>query len=85
MTGGIELTFVVVEKNLIRSIGFTGNKAYKDKKLTEKLGFKVGDYLDPVLAHTYATTILEYYRQNGFPYAEVSLDTDEIILRQADL
>jgi outer membrane protein insertion porin family len=76
--GGIKLTFVVVEKNLIRSIGFKGNKEYSDKKLTEKLGFKVGDYLDPVLSHTYATTILEFYRQNGFPYAEVTLDDEKL-------
>jgi outer membrane protein assembly complex protein YaeT len=76
--GKIELTFVVVERNLIRSISFTGNNAFKDKKLIEKLGFKVGDYLDPVLAHTYATTILEFYRQSGFPYTEVSLDTEKL-------
>ncbi len=76
--GNTELTFVVVEKNLIRSIEFVGNKAFKSKKLQEKLGFKVGDYLDPVLAHTYATTILEFYRQNGFPYTEVTLDTAKL-------
>jgi outer membrane protein insertion porin family len=76
--GKIELTFVVVERNLIRSISFTGNKAFKEKKLKEKLGFKVGEYLDSVLAHTYTTTILEFYRQNGFPYAEVSLDTEKL-------
>jgi outer membrane protein assembly complex protein YaeT len=73
--GGLELTFVVVEKNIIRSIDFTGNKAFGRKKLTEKLGFKVGDYLDPVLAVTYTTTIAEFYRKNGFPYVEVSLDS----------
>ena len=76
--GGIELTFVVVEKNLIRSIEFVGNKAFKGKKLQEKLGFKVGDYLDPVLARTYATTILEFYRQSGFPYTEITLDTAKL-------
>ncbi len=76
--GKIELIFVIVERNLIRSISFTGNKTFKDKKLIEKLGFKVGDYLDPVLAHTYATTILEFYRQSGFPYTEVSLDTEKL-------
>ena len=76
--GNIELTFVVVEKNLIRSIEFVGNKAFKGKKLQEKLGFKVGDYLDPVLAHTYATTILEFYRQSGFPYTEITLDTEKL-------
>lgn len=72
--GNIEITFVVVEKNIIRSIEFVGNKAYRDKKLQEKLGFKVGDYLDPVLAQTYTTTIAEFYHKNGFPYTEVSLD-----------
>ena len=76
--GSVELTFVVVEKNIVRSIEFNGNKAYRAKKLQEKLGFKVGDYLDPVLAQTYATTIVEFYRKNGFPYAEVSLNSEKL-------
>jgi outer membrane protein insertion porin family len=76
--GGIELAFVVVEKNVIRSIEFVGNKAFRSKKLQEKLGFKVGDYLDPVLAQTYATTILEFYRTSGFPYIEITLDTAKV-------
>ena len=76
--GNVELTFVVVEKNIIRSIEFAGNKAYRGKKLKEKLGFKVGDYLDLVLAQTYTTTIVEFYRKNGFPYTEVSLDTSKL-------
>ncbi len=76
----VELTFVVVEKNIIRSIEFEGNKAYRDKKLQEKLGFKVGDYLDPVLAQTYVTTIVEFYRKNGFPYTEVTLDATKVPL-----
>ncbi len=76
--GNIELTFVVVEKNIIRSIDFVGNKAFGHKKLLDKLGFKVGDYLDPVLAQTYTTTIIEFYRKNGFPYVEVSLDTEKL-------
>jgi outer membrane protein insertion porin family len=74
----VELTFVVVEKNIIRSIGFVGNKAFSEKKLKEKLGFKVGDYLDGVLAQTYTTTIEEFYRKNGFPWVEVSLDTEKV-------
>jgi outer membrane protein insertion porin family len=74
----VELTFVVVEKNIIRSIDFVGNRAYRSKKLQEKLGFKVGDYLDPVLAGTYTTTIAEFYRKNGFPYVGVSLDKEKI-------
>jgi outer membrane protein insertion porin family len=76
--GKIDLTYVVVEKNIIRAIDFVGNKAYSDKKLKDKLGFKVGDYLDPVLAQTYTSTIAEYYRKEGFPDVEVSLDRAQI-------
>ena len=76
--GNLELTFVVVEKNIIRSVDFVGNKAFGHKKLLEKLGVKVGDYLDPVMAQTYATTLAEFYRKNGFAYVEVSLDTGKL-------
>jgi outer membrane protein insertion porin family len=76
--GKIDLTFVVVEKNIVRKISFKGNKAYSDKKLKDKLGFKVGDYLDPVLAQTYTSTIAEYYRKEGYPDVEVSLDKTNI-------
>jgi outer membrane protein insertion porin family len=76
--GKIDLTFVVVEKNIVRKISFRGNKKYSDKKLREKLGFKVGDYLDPVLAQTYTSTIAEYYRKQGYPDVEVSLDKTQI-------
>ncbi len=75
--GKIEIVFVVVEKNIIRSIEFIGNNAFTSKKLGNKLGFKVGDYLDPVLAQTYISTIVEFYRKKGFPYVEVTLDTEQ--------
>ncbi len=76
--GKIDLTFVVVEKNIVRGIDFKGNKAYTAKKLKDKLGFKVGNYLDPVLAQTYTSTIAEYYRKEGYPDVEVSLDKTQI-------
>jgi len=70
----IQLTFVVVEKNIIRSIDFAGNKAFKEKALRGKIGFKVGDYLDGVLAETYKSTIAEFYRKKGYAFVEVDLD-----------
>jgi len=75
--GNLQLTFVVAEKNVIRSIEFEGNRAFGDKKLRGKLGFKVGDYLDSVLAQTYISTIVEFYRKKGFAFAEVSLDAEK--------
>jgi outer membrane protein insertion porin family len=76
--GKIQLTFVVVEKNIIRSIDFVGNKAFKAKTLQGKLGFKVGDYLDPVLAEAYRSTIAEFYRKKGYAFVEVALDTGQL-------
>lgn len=76
--GGIQLTFVVAEREVIRSIEFVHNKAYSSKKLLKKLGFKVGDYLDPVLAETYSGTIVEFYRKKGYAFAEVSLDRSQL-------
>jgi len=66
------------EREIIRSIDFTGNNAYKSKTLEKKLGFKRGDYIDPVLAEAYRTTLIEFYRNNGFPFVEVLLDSDKL-------
>ncbi len=75
---GVQLAFVIIEKNIIRAIEFVGNKAFKNRTLTGKLGFKVGDYLDPVLAETYKSTIVEFYRKKGYAFTEVSLDTEKL-------
>jgi len=66
------------ERSIIRAIGFVGNRAYKDDNLAKKLGFKVGDYLDPILAEAYRGTLSEFYRNNGFASVEVALDSEEL-------
>lgn len=66
------------KREIIRSIDFTGNNAYKSKTLEKKLGFKRGDYIDPVLAEAYRTTLIEFYRNNGFPFVEVLLDSNKL-------
>jgi len=38
--GKVQLTFVVVERSLVRSIQFIGNLSVKDKKLLKKLDFQ---------------------------------------------
>ncbi len=74
----VELTFVVVERNLVRSIVFVGNRAYRANALRQKLGFKVGDYLDLTLAEAYRRTFTEFYQKNGFAFVEVALDSDQL-------
>jgi len=72
--GQVELTFVVVEKNLVRAIVFNGNKKVKVGKLSKDLGFKKGDYLDIFLARAGVEVLGELYRKAGYPSAEIRLD-----------
>ena len=62
----IQLTFVVGERDIVRSIAFVGNRAYKAGTLRDKLTFKVGDWLDVILAETCRATLVEFYRRKGF-------------------
>jgi outer membrane protein insertion porin family len=78
--GKVKLTFVVVERNLARSIEFIGNKKYKAKALQKNLDFKVGDYVDLMLAEGGRKAIIDYYLKKGFPFVEITLD--ETVLAQ---
>jgi outer membrane protein insertion porin family len=66
------------DRNIIRSIEFVNNKAFKDKALLKRVDFEVGDYLDPILADAYRRTLAEYYRKKGFPFAKVTLDSKQL-------
>ena len=70
-------------KNVIKSISFVNNHAVKSSTLRNKLDFKVGDYLDPILAEAYRRTIVEFYRKKGYAYVSVSLDSS--MLQQGDV
>jgi outer membrane protein insertion porin family len=74
----IKLTFVVVERNIVRSIVFVGNKQLQSSKLKKKLDLKVGDYLDPVLAESGRKAIVEFYQKKGFAFAAVKLDAEQL-------
>ncbi|GAG48475.1 unnamed protein product, partial [marine sediment metagenome] len=74
----IRLTFVVVERNLVRSIIFIGNRAYRANALRKKLGFETGDYLAPPQAEAYRTTLVEFYLKKGFAFVKVALDSGQL-------
>jgi outer membrane protein insertion porin family len=75
--GQIDLTFVVIEKNIIRSIDFVGNKAFSKKTLTKKAGLKLGDYLDPVIADVGVDSLVDFYRKKGFAFVKVGVDSEQ--------
>jgi len=74
----VELTFVVVERNLVRAIVFVGNRAFRAGALRKKLGFKEQDYLDPTLAEAYRRTLAEFYQKKGFAFVQVALDSEQL-------
>lgn len=63
---------------IIKSIEFEGNKKFKGHVLRERLGFELGDRLDPFLAEGGRLTIAEVYRKVGYPSVKVSLDRDQL-------
>jgi len=81
--GKIQLTFVVVEKNLARAITFAGNHEYKSDTLKKKLDFKIGDYLDAVMAESGRKALVDFYNKEGYSFAEVTLDNGQIPLGKA--
>ncbi len=76
--GKVELTFVIVEQNIVRAIEFVGNRGVKKSTLEKRLDFKKGDYLDPTLAEAGREKLLEHYKQKGYPFATVALDYEKL-------
>ena len=64
--------------NSVKSIEFVGNQHYKDKVLGQRLDFKAGDRLDPVLAEAGRRIIEEIYRKVGFAFVKVTLDWEKL-------
>ncbi len=62
------------QAEIIKSIEFEGNRKYKDHVLRERLGFELGEHLDPFLAEGGRQTIAEVYRKIGYAFVEVALD-----------
>jgi len=64
--------------SIVKSIEFKGNRKYKDHVLRERLGFELGDRLDPFLAEGGRATISEVYRKIGYPFVKISLDKERL-------
>ncbi len=80
--GAVRLTFVVVEKNLIRSIHLDGNQKISDVRLLNELDLKQGDYLDLFFIRAGAEKLRDFYRRKGYPFARIELDDSRLIVGQ---
>lgn len=71
----VALTFVVVERGLIRSVTFEGNKVFRNIVLRKKSAMTVGNYLDPIMAEAGRADVEEFYHKKGYAFAQVVLDS----------
>jgi outer membrane protein insertion porin family len=76
--GQIQITFVIVEKDIVRSIEFIGNKKISKKALRKRLGFLIRDYFDLMSAESGRAALEEYYLKKGFAFVEVKLESERL-------
>ncbi len=76
--GAVKLTFAIIERNIVRSIDFEGNKKLSDKKLLKELNFTTASYMDRFLVAGGAEAVEEYYKSKGYAFAEVKLDEEKL-------
>ena len=75
--GIVDLTIVVKERPRLASIKFSGNVKREDSDLEKKLFLKAGETYSATLVSTQVDSLLQYYRDEGFPRSKVTpkLDT----------
>ncbi len=71
MTGGVAVTFHVVEKPMIKRIDFKGNKKLGSGKLRDTISLKENDPLDKLKLNLDVEKVLTLYKDEGFAAAQV--------------
>ncbi|MHC4258876.1 MAG: BamA/OMP85 family outer membrane protein [Planctomycetota bacterium] len=76
--GRIQITFVIVEKDIVRSIEFIGNVRVSAKALRRRLGFLIRDYFDLMSAESGRAALEDYYLKKGFAFVVVVLESERL-------
>lgn len=71
---GYVVSFLVMEKPVIETITFSGNKAIKEKKLRDEISSKEEDMLDRAKLNRDLTAIRKLYESQGFQLANADYD-----------
>lgn len=71
---GYIVSFMVMEKPVIESVIFEGNKIIKEKKLREEISSQENDMLDRSKLNRDLVTIRKFYEGQGFQLANVDYD-----------
>lgn len=70
---GMVLVFMVIERPIVRSVEYHGNKKIKDKHLKAITGLKKGSPFDVSSNKESARRLEDHYHEKGFVYAKVKL------------
>ena len=76
--GGIKVTFVVVERPLLRDIAFAGNRRISTSSLQEKVDLKLGTVYEPVEVQKAVEKLREYYEEEGYFEAQVASEIERV-------
>jgi outer membrane protein insertion porin family len=74
--GGIRVTFVVVERPLLREVSFEGNSELTVEELREKAAIRVGVLYNPVAVQTAQEAIREKYEDEGYFGVQITPRTE---------
>ena len=66
--GGVRVIFAVVERPLLREVGFEGNSELTNDELREKAAIRVGVLYNPVEVQKAEEAIRQKYEDEGNPY-----------------
>ncbi len=69
--GGVNVTFRVIEKPMIKRIDFKGNKKLSSSKLRDAISLKENDSLDKMKLNSDVEKIVNLYKDEGFAAAQV--------------
>lgn len=73
---GVEVAFIVIEKPVIKSIIFKGNKDIRTDHLKNEMSLKEGEMLDDNKLAQDLITLKKFYEKKGFHLAEIDKDVE---------
>lgn len=75
--GGVQVTFVVVERPFIRDIEFAGNKKVDTSTLQEKADLKLGTVYNPVEVEKAKERLKDHYEEEGYFEVKITPATEK--------
>ena len=76
--GGVKIILMVVERPLIRDIGFVGNRRIDTSTLQEKIDLKLGTVYNPVDVQKAVSKLKDHYEDEGYFEVQIAPETERV-------